>query len=110
MKQYLIDELRYPDYEKIRTYLNENFGSSDVNEICWIPIDKNLLTDIQIAHVKCQPHFFVVNLKPDSVAFELLVRTKNKIKCDCISYATKKQHNWLIRLADSIFDKLDIIT
>ena len=108
MKQYVIDELRPKDYELIKAYLDENFSSSDVEGIYWIQIDQNILTKTQAEHADCQPFYFAVDLEPNLIAFELLIRTKKRIRCACMGYATEKQRNWLIRHADSIFEKLEI--
>ncbi len=108
MKQYVIDELRPSDYKMIKAYLEENASPSVVDGIYWIKIDQNLLTEIQAEHTNCQPFYFTVNLEPTFIACELLVRTKNRMRCSCISYAAEKQRNWLIGFADSIFDKLQI--
>jgi len=110
MKEYVIDELRPIDYKLVKAYLEENFSSSDVDGIYWIQLDQNILTEIQMEHTNCQPFYFAVELKPDLIIFELLIRTKKRIRCDCMGYATEKQRNWLIRLADSIFDTLEIKT
>ena len=108
MKQYVIDELRPKDYEFVKAYLEENFSSSNVDGIYWIQLDQNILTKIQAEHTDCQPFYFAVDLEPNLITFELLIRTKKRIRCDCMGYATEKQRNWLIRLADSIFDTLEI--
>lgn len=108
MRQYVIDELRHQDYEKVKAYLDDNSISSDVDGIYWIPLHQDILTKVQAEHVDCQPFYFAVALESNFIAFELLVRTKKKIRCDCMGYATIKQRNWLIGLADSIFDKLKI--
>ena len=39
---------------------------------------------------------------------ELLVRTQNRIRCECIAYATDEQRNWLIRLVDDMLAQLGI--
>jgi hypothetical protein len=110
MKQYVIDELRRKDYELIKAYMEENFLSSDVDGIFWIQLDRKILTEIQIAHTDCQPFYFAVDLSPNLITFEMLIRTQNKIRCDCMGYATYTQRNWLLRLADDIFDELGIKT
>ncbi|MBL0701038.1 MAG: hypothetical protein JJV92_09170 [Desulfosarcina sp.] len=109
MKQYRIDELRLPEYDKIKKYLDDNFSLSDFGGLYWIPLDDYLLTDLQASHAECRPFFFAVELEETYISFELLVRTKAKIRCDCIVYATEAQRNWLIRLVDSMFEQLDII-
>lgn len=110
MKQYVIDELRPDDYKKLKAYLDENFNSSDIDGIYWIPFEQENLTDIQAGHTECQPFYFAIELNPDILACELLVRTKNRVRCDCIGYATEKQLSWLIGFLDGIFNKLEIIT
>lgn len=110
MKQYVIDEIRPADFKKIKAYLDKNFGSSSMGGIYWIPVHKDILTDVQTEHTECQPFYFAVDLEENLMACELLVRTKTKIRCNCIGYATEKQRNWFISLIDDMFEKLGIIT
>lgn len=110
MKQYVIDELRSGDYDRLKSHLKERFGPADLGEIFWIPVESDLLSHIQAAHAGCQPFYFAVELKEGAIACELLVRTRDRIRCDCIAYATRSQRNWLIELIDEIFERLDIYT
>ena len=110
MKQYRIDELRPNDYEKIKDYLDERFGSSQIEGIYWVPLDSDLLDQVQGAHVDCQPFYFAVVLEPTVIAFEFLIRTRNRIRCDCIRYANADQRDYIIAFADSIFETLKILT
>ena len=110
MKQYVIDELRLEDYEKLKTFMDENYKSSQLDGIYWIPLEKNLLTDTQSEHRECQPFYFAVDVEETMISCEFLVRTKNRIRCDCIDYATEKQRNWMIHFIDEIFKKNEIIT
>jgi len=110
MKQYVIDELRPGDYKKIRTYLDDKFGFPGVNGLYKIPVDPGNLNSIQVEHTECQPHYFAIDLEPDHLACELLVRTDSRIRCDCIGYATKKQRNRFIEFVELIMDELNITT
>ena len=110
MKQYVIDELRPDDHKKLKLYLDENLISSSIDGIYWLPLEQKDLTDVQAGHTECQPFYFAFELKSDILACELLIRTKSRVRCDCISYATANQLSWLIRFVDGIFDKLEIIT
>ena len=110
MKQYVIDELKQKDYELIKGYMEENFLSSDVDGIFWIRLDQKIFTEIQKAHTDCQPFYFAVDLAPKLITFEMLIRTQNRIRCSCMRYATDTQRNWLLKLADDIFDELGIKT
>jgi hypothetical protein len=51
-----------------------------------------------------------LELSPDRLAAEMLVRTRCRVRCDCIHYADEGQCNWLVRTVDAIFEKLEIIT
>jgi hypothetical protein len=108
MKQYIIDELRIEDYEKIKTYFDDHFEASKISGIYWIYIDPKILSEIQISHDKCKPFYFAVEIEPDKLSCELLVRTGNRVRCDCVRYATESQRNWFIRLIDAILEKLEV--
>ena len=108
MKQYVIDQLRLSDYEAIKSYLDENVESSTIEGIYWIPIDPDILTDEQVSHKECQPYYFAIDLDETLMSCELLVRSKNRLRCSCIGYATEKQRNWFIDVIDSILEKIEI--
>ncbi|MBW1858754.1 MAG: hypothetical protein JRI70_01450 [Deltaproteobacteria bacterium] len=109
MKQYLIDELRPKDYEDIKAYLDEHYGSSHMEGIYWIPLDPNLMDEVQTAHVDCQPFCFAVLLEPSAISFELLIRTRNRVRCDCIHYANAAQRESIVAFAEAIFGELKIL-
>jgi hypothetical protein len=110
MKQYVVDELRPQDYLKLKAYLEDSFGSSVIEGIYWIALEDRILTDVQLAHDSCRPHYFALDLSEDRLACELLVRTQARMRCDCMGYATETQRNWLIRLIDGMFRELEIKT
>lgn len=110
MKQYVIDELRPEDYTRIKTYLDDTFGEDEMEGLYWVPLDEALLSDVQGAHGECRPFYFAIEIGPTALACELLVRTRNRIRCDCIGYATERQRNWLVDRVDAIFETLDIKT
>ena len=110
MKQYVIDEIRPADFAKIKAHLDDAFGDSGVDGLYWVPIDPALFSAVQREHTDCAPFCMTLELGPDRLAGELLVRTRNRMRCDCIHYADERQRNWLIRMVDGIFDKLFIIT
>ena len=110
MKQYVVDELRPADHEKIRQYLESKYGKPVFEGLFWVPLEKALYSKVQSEHAQCQPFYFALNLEPSLLAGELLVRTQNRIRCDCIAYADDQQRNWLIGLVDDMFAELDIKT
>ena len=110
MKQYVIDELRAADYKALKTYLNQQYGPVEMDGIYWIPVAIDMLTDIQSEHTECRPQYVAIDLDDNRLACEFLVRSKNRVRCDCIHYATENQRNWLIGFIDDIFERLQIKT
>lgn len=110
MKQYLIDELRPQDYKKIKSHLHDRFGPAAVDGIYWIPLAEEILTDVQRSHSECLPFYFAIDLEETLLSCELLVRTRQRIRCDCIAYATESQRNWLINYVDGLLEACDVMT
>jgi len=108
MKQYVVDELRLIDFEKIKNCFDSRFVSSEMEGIYWVYLSPEILTEMQISHSECNPFYFAVELEPERISCELLVRSGSKIRCNCITYATENQRNWFIRLMDSILEELEI--
>jgi hypothetical protein len=110
MKQYVIDEIRPRDHQKVKQYLDAAYGPVEMGAIYWVPIAADVLTDIQLAHTDCQPFYFAIELEKERLVLELLVRTKKRIRCACIGYASRDQRIWIMEIVDAIFEKLDITT
>jgi hypothetical protein len=110
MKQYVVDEIRPGERQTLKSYLDERFGDPAMDGIYWIPVEEDLLSETQRQHRDCRPFYFALELGSDALACELLVRTRERVRCACIAYATEKQRNWLIRVVDAMFEKLDITT
>ncbi|MCG6916640.1 MAG: hypothetical protein LJE89_03745 [Deltaproteobacteria bacterium] len=110
MKQYVIDQLRENDFLKLEDYLNKNSEAGELPGIYWIPVPKSLLQTTQLEHTDCQPFYFAVNLDLNSIRFELLVRTRSRLRCGCIQYANQKQRDFIINYADQLFEKLGLMT
>lgn len=106
----MIDELRPTDHDKIKAYLDEYFSVSEFDALYWIPLEAAQLTEVQRGHKDCQPFYFALELLPDRLACELLVRSRQRMRCHCIQYATEAQRNWIIRKVDGIIENLGLIT
>jgi len=110
MKQYVIDEIRPQDYEKVKGYLDKTYGGTVMDGLYWVPVEDTMLSGVQQTHTACAPFFMALELGPDRLAAELLVRPRSRVRCDCIHYADEQQRNWLVRTVDAIFEKLEITT
>ncbi len=108
MKQYVIDQLRESDYEKILEFLKKNADASEFGDIFWVMLPAELYSDIQREHKQCHPFWFAVNLSLNQVDFELLTRTRQVLRCACIGYADVKQREYIMDYADRMLEELDI--
>ena len=109
MKQYVIDELRPQDHERLKDFLDRNLESAKLPGVYWLPLDERVCSALQARHTDCRPHFLTLTLEADHLACELLVRTHSKLRCDCMGFATEAQRNWLIRYIDDLFDHLGLV-
>jgi hypothetical protein len=96
--------------KKVKGYLDETYGGAGVDGLYWVPVEEAMLSSVQQVHTACAPFFMAMELGPDRLAAEFLVRTRSRVRCDCIHYADQRQRNWLVRTVDAIFEKLEIIT
>lgn len=108
MKQYVIDELCESDLEKLKNFLTQRYGSAMLDRVYWVPLDPEYYTPVQAVHQDCHPLYFALQIKPGALVGEFLVRTHNRMRCECMGYATKAQQAWFISLIDGIVRDLDI--
>lgn len=109
MKQYVIDEFRLEDYEKVKKYLDDNCKAAGLYGVYWMELPHEILTDEQASHDNCQPYYFALELEEERLSCGLLVRASANIRCHCIAYATVEQRNWLIDSIDTVLEQANII-
>jgi len=108
MKQYVIDQLRESDHDQIRSFLDERGERTVFDEIYHMDLPKELYSEAQAAHNECQPFYFAINLALTKVSFELLIRSHQTLRCQCIGYATREQREYIIDFAESILTEHNI--
>jgi hypothetical protein len=108
MKQYVVDELKSQDIQVLGDYLDCHAEPAGVEGLYWLPIEEGLLAPGQQTHDACKPFAFALELLPDRLVCELLVRTRNRVRCNCIAFANRKQREWLIETIDAVLGKLGI--
>jgi hypothetical protein len=108
MKQYVIDQLRESDFHQIKAFLDHNTESASLDGIYWADLPPSLYTEIQREHAECQPFYFAIHLTWNDVAFELLIRSRQVIRCRCIAYATPAQRDHIIHYAERMIEELKL--
>jgi hypothetical protein len=110
MKQYLIDEIARSDLSRIKEYLDKRAKTSGLEGIWWVELGEEQLSDVQMAHPDCQPHCFAVELGRNFIKFETLIRSRRRMRCSCIGYATPHQRNLIMDFADNLVADLELKT
>ena len=108
MKQYVIDQLRESDFYQIRDFLDRNTEGASLEGIYSVNLPSHLHTAIQSEHGNCQPFYFAISLTRNDVSFELLIRSRQVLRCSCIGYATPQQRDHIIGFADRMIEDLRI--
>jgi hypothetical protein len=110
MRAYLIDEINPSHMEKINGFLEKHAIKSHLDQVFWVQIPDDILSDTQIKHVACQPHVFSVELGPNCVKLEFFIRSLKNMACTCPGYCTAKQMEYVIRFAHNMIERLGIRT
>jgi len=108
MKQYVIDQLRETDYKNVLEFLQKNADASEFGDVFWVKLPVELYSLTQREHKQCAPYCFAVNLSLNKVDFELLIRSRQVLRCSCIGYADEKQRTYIIDYADRMLEELKI--
>jgi len=110
MRAYLIDEISTQEMQRVKGFLEKHAVRSSLDQIFWVRIPEDLLTETQFLHTQCQPHVFAVEVGPDWVKLEFFVRTLNSMRCECPAYCTPMQRDYIFRFGDNIIGQLKIQT
>lgn len=109
MRSYLIEELAPEDIEKFKEYCERENLPGPIEDIYWLIIPEEQLTQEQQEHLSgCGPYFFSLETGEDWLKLELLARCRERIRCSCIRYATEEQRFEVINRLDTMLKNLDI--
>lgn len=110
MRCYVIEDL-YPEHlQKLTAALTEKGFAGSLDGIYYLPLPEELLTETQREHAaECGPHICVLEvLEEGALKLELLVRAQNKLRCECVFYATEPQRQYIITFLDDFIRQMDI--
>lgn len=109
MRAYYIDELNKQDLEKIKNSFKQEKLNNPLDDLYWLPLPEELYTIEQKDHLStCGPYYFPLELGKNWLKAELLIRASNKIRCQCINYASKEQREYLINWINQLLEKNQI--
>ncbi len=110
MRTYSIDQLYEKDVAAITARFTEMDLQAGLDGVFWLPIPPEMLTTVQNEHKdRCGPYCMALEVEPDSVHLELLVRGMGRIRCECISFAAPELRNHMIRYVEDVLTELGIM-
>ncbi len=110
MRAYLIDEISASNVERIDVFLKKNAITSNLEGLFWMKIPDDLLSPAQFQHRSCRPHVYSLELGPDWLKIELLIRSHKTMQCTCPAYCTAQQRNFVINAVHGMLETLNIRT
>ena len=109
MRSYYIDGFVPGELERLVERLDSMELSAGVEDLYWLPVPQNLLTPIQKKHEQgCGPHVLALEILDEALRLELLVRARNKLRCDCVAYAEQNLVNHMTNYLHGLLDELKI--
>jgi hypothetical protein len=109
MRSYYIDEFVPGELERLAGRLDSMELAAAMEELYWLPVPADMLTPIQKQHEReCGPYVLALELLDGALRLELLVRARNRLRCECVAYAEQKLVNHMITYLHSLLDDLKI--
>ncbi len=110
MRAYLIDEITSPDMGRIVDFLSRHTLRSGMEDVFWVQIPNDLLSEQQYTHRTCRPHVFAIEVGDDWIKLECFIRSLQGMRCTCADYATRQQQDFIIQFAHTMIQDLGIRT
>jgi hypothetical protein len=110
MRKFVLDEISDPDIKKAREYLQEVAIASEVEGLYWVDLPADVLNGEQCEHEACKPYRFAIEVCDNSIHFEMLIRSATNMHCECITYATPVQRDFILRFGETLIGKCNIRT
>jgi len=109
VRQFVIDELRPAEVDRIEEFISRNCEKASLGRLYWLDMPDDLLAPVQYEHREsCAPYSAAIELADRKVIFELLVRSRQKLRCACIGYANQQQRQYILNFADTVIRECGI--
>jgi hypothetical protein len=109
MRSYYIDDFVPGELERLVGLLDGMELSAGMEDLYWLPVPDELLTPLQREHKReCGPYILALEILDSALRLELLVRARNKLRCDCVAYAEPQLVAHMIAYLHGLLDELKI--
>lgn len=109
MRSYHIDDLSENDLTALKARLEAMNLHSGMDGMYWLPVGEQHLSAVQREHAaQCGPYVMALELTDDALCLELLVRARNKLRCECVHYASPEVQAYMMHYVDDTLRQLHI--
>ncbi len=109
MRTYRIDDLQNDECQRLVERFHELECNADIEDLYWLPVPQSMLSDIQKEHQEtCAPYVMALEIIPGALSLEMLVRSRTKLRCDCVHYASPELQIHMITYLHELLEELDI--
>ena len=109
MRSYYLDDFVPGELERLAERLDGMELSAGMDALYWLPVPPKLLTSLQKKHAaECGPYVMALEILDGALRLELLVRARNRLRCDCVAYAEQRLAHHMIRYLHELLDELEI--
>ncbi len=109
MREYLVSDLTEAQTSQIENELKKRGWAASLEHMFWLPLPECALSSVQKSHCpKCAPYVAAVEVEPNCLRAELLVRSQSSLHCECIAYAEPDQVAYTMNELHSILQGLNI--
>ncbi|MDR2696580.1 MAG: hypothetical protein LBC79_09420 [Deltaproteobacteria bacterium] len=109
MRSYYIDEFAPDELERLAGRLDDMELGAGMEALYWLPVPEELLTPLQREHEReCGPYVLALEILDGALRLELLVRARNRLRCDCVAYAEHGLVQHMIAYLHGLLDELKI--
>ena len=107
MRAYVVDELDSQTVKHIAEHLTDMGFASGMEKLYWLPLEERFLTPVQKEHAgKCGPYCMALEVLDSGVRLELLVRARNIMRCECVTYTTPEAEHFMIEQLDQMIAEI----
>lgn len=110
MRTYTIDQLEEADIAAINARLLDMELQAGLEGVYWLPVPRDMLTPVQKEHsASCGPYCLALEVEHNAVHLELLVRGMGRIRCKCLSFASRELRDHMIEYLEGLLTELNIM-
>ncbi len=110
MRQLVWDELSAEDANLVRKWLTDHADPSGLEDVFWVGLPETLWSESQQEHPDGQPYCFAVEVGPDHVKFEFLIRSHYSLRHPATGFATDRQRRYILEFTDRLLAEVRIRT